>query len=274
LGNNRGNKYSRAHKKYNPNKDKEFWRYSFHEMGLYDIPAMINQIQKITNTNNKITYIGHSQGTAQLFAGLTLRPNFYEEKLNGFVALGPVTNLQYLNSTFLKYMNDFRLFQLFEKLGINEMMPDIKSVSYIQKILCTNIGILCEGILQQIADYDVKDDDMERFMVFIAHFPSGSSLQTFLHFAQSIKHKNFATFGNMIPYDFEKAAKIPIALFVGKNDRLATVEDNRNLKIILEKNNLLNFYQEYDNTGHISFFISKENNFINDVIKKVNEFSS
>lgn len=243
-------------------------------MGLYDLPAMIKHIQITTNSDKKLTYVGHSQGTAQLFAGMTLLPEFYESKINGFVALGPVTNLKNVNSEFLKAMIYFRLDYLFNKLGINEMFRNTKSVTYIEKILCTKIGILCQGVLQIISDFNIIDDDLDRFIVFLAHFPSGSSVNTFLHFAQSIRYDNFATLLDMVPYDFTKAGKIPIALMVGMDDRLATVADNRNLKVILEENKLLNFYREYENTGHLSFFISISNIFMNDVIQKVQEFSS
>ncbi len=39
LGNNRGNKYSRSHISLNPDKDKNFWDFSFHEMGKYDLDS-------------------------------------------------------------------------------------------------------------------------------------------------------------------------------------------------------------------------------------------
>jgi gastric triacylglycerol lipase len=32
LGNSRGNKHSRNHTKYNPNKNKEFWEFTFQHM--------------------------------------------------------------------------------------------------------------------------------------------------------------------------------------------------------------------------------------------------
>lgn len=41
-------------------KSKEFWDFSFHENGLYDLPAMIDFIIKTTGFQ-KIHYIGHSQ---------------------------------------------------------------------------------------------------------------------------------------------------------------------------------------------------------------------
>ena len=257
----------------NPNKDKEFWNYSFHEMGLYDLPAVIKHIKADTGVD-KITYIGHSQGTSQMFAGITLLPDFYKENINGFIALGPVTNLQHVNSTLLKKLVDFRADQILDIAGIfHELLADTESLRIVETFLCQKIGLLCDGVLELIADFNLFDDDLDRFPVFLAHFPSGSSLKTLLHFAQNIRHKNFATYGDMKPYDFSKVKDIPVALFVGDEDRLATVEDNRILKDVLEKNNLLNFYKEYEHTGHVGFFISLSNIFMEDVVRKVDEFS-
>ena len=39
-------------------------------MGLFDLPAMIDTVLEVTQ-QPKITYIGYSQGTAQMLYGLT-----------------------------------------------------------------------------------------------------------------------------------------------------------------------------------------------------------
>ena len=71
LGNNRGNRYSRGHTTYDPDLDgEEYFNYSFVEMGQYDIPAEIDKILEETG-QDKISYIGHSQGTAQMFTALS-----------------------------------------------------------------------------------------------------------------------------------------------------------------------------------------------------------
>lgn len=41
LGNSRGNQFSMAHVEYTI-EDDEFWEFSWDEMGLYDLPAMLN----------------------------------------------------------------------------------------------------------------------------------------------------------------------------------------------------------------------------------------
>lgn len=63
LGNTRGNTYSRAHLKYDPDINKaKFWAYDFTDMGNYDVPANIDYILSYTG-NKTLSYIGHSQGT-------------------------------------------------------------------------------------------------------------------------------------------------------------------------------------------------------------------
>ena len=63
LGNQRGNTYSRMHTTLDPDVDKkQYWDFSYHEMGIYDNPAVLDFIQEKTN-GQKVAYIGHSQGT-------------------------------------------------------------------------------------------------------------------------------------------------------------------------------------------------------------------
>ena len=241
-------------------------------MGLYDLPAIIKHI-KVDTGVQKITYIGHSQGSSQIFSAMTILPTFYKENINGIIALGPVTNLENVNQGFLKILVDVHFDVVFKELGVDEVLKDSKALEEFEIFTCKNLKVLCDGLLEMIADFDIKDDDLDRFVVYVAHFPSGTSLKSLPHYIQSIRYKNFSRYGNMIPYDFSRVKDIPVALFVGEKDRMATVDDNRNFKKILEDNKLLNFYKEYEHTGHGSFFISISNIFMEDVINKVEEFS-
>ncbi|CAH8624915.1 unnamed protein product [Schistosoma haematobium] len=59
LGNSRGSTYSSNHQYLKPD-DKEFWEFSWDEMGKYDLPATLIYILNYTNAE-KLSYIGHSQ---------------------------------------------------------------------------------------------------------------------------------------------------------------------------------------------------------------------
>lgn len=54
-----------------------------------------------TNVKN-VTYIGHSQGTTQMFAALSENMDFFRDKLNLFIALAPVVKVDNCTSTIIK----------------------------------------------------------------------------------------------------------------------------------------------------------------------------
>ena len=58
LGNNRGNIHSRKHKTLDT-KSKEFWDFSFVELGDFDLPAMIDKALEVSG-NEKLIYMAHS----------------------------------------------------------------------------------------------------------------------------------------------------------------------------------------------------------------------
>lgn len=62
--------------------------FSWHEMGIYDLPAMIDYILKQTG-QKQLFYIGFSQGTTQFFVLMSLRPE-YNKKIKLMSALAPV----------------------------------------------------------------------------------------------------------------------------------------------------------------------------------------
>ena len=66
-------------------------------MGTYDVPAFTDFILNKTHGKNKIgklaAYIGHSEGTTQFFIGSSLKPEYYKEKVNLFIAMAPIVRL-------------------------------------------------------------------------------------------------------------------------------------------------------------------------------------
>lgn len=92
LGNARGNMFSRNHTTLNPD-ERPFWEFSFHEIGIYDLPATIDYILSVTN-QTQIIYTGHSQGVTSLFVLLSERPE-YNAKIALAHAMTPPIILKY-----------------------------------------------------------------------------------------------------------------------------------------------------------------------------------
>lgn len=92
MGNARGNTYSRRHVTLKPS-DPKFWEFSWHEIGVYDIPSTIDYILWQTN-QTKLAYVGHSQGVTSLFVMLSERPE-YNDKISIAHAMTPPVVLKH-----------------------------------------------------------------------------------------------------------------------------------------------------------------------------------
>ena len=73
-------------------EDLHYWDFSFVEMGTIDAPAQIDYIRNATG-KNKITYLGHSQGTTQMFYGLAKNEDYFKDRINLFIALAPCVKI-------------------------------------------------------------------------------------------------------------------------------------------------------------------------------------
>ncbi len=103
LGNMRGNYYSRAHVKYNPNHDTAFWDFSWDDMARDDLPSMIYYILNVTQQTH-IGYVGHSQGTMIAFAEFGRLKNILQNNISFYAALAPVVHLGHIKSP-IKYLS-------------------------------------------------------------------------------------------------------------------------------------------------------------------------
>ena len=90
MGNNRGTEYSRGNTKGLTIDMKEFWAWSYAEMGLYDDTANIKFIKDKTG-KDKIFYLGYSQGTVQMFYSLIKLHSDVSDSLHKYIALAPCT---------------------------------------------------------------------------------------------------------------------------------------------------------------------------------------
>eukprot|EP01156_Anaeramoeba_ignava_P022816 Anaeramoba_ignava/c21076_g1_i1.p1 GENE.c21076_g1_i1~~c21076_g1_i1.p1 ORF type:complete len:479 (+),score=175.08 c21076_g1_i1:195-1631(+) len=86
IGNSRVNGFSVGHKKYTERKDA-YWSFGWQHMAEFDVPANLNYVLEFTEFS-KICYIGHSQGTSQMFGALCLDKkrkltNYWENQNKG-----------------------------------------------------------------------------------------------------------------------------------------------------------------------------------------------
>lgn len=98
LGNQRGNEYSQQHASIDE-QETDFWNFSFHELGYYDLAGMIDYMLKQTN-NTAIHYVGYSQGTTVLMVLLSSRPE-YQIKIKSANLMAPVVYMDNMKQPFV-----------------------------------------------------------------------------------------------------------------------------------------------------------------------------
>uniref|UniRef100_A0A8D0KXE3 Partial AB-hydrolase lipase domain-containing protein n=1 Tax=Strix occidentalis caurina TaxID=311401 RepID=A0A8D0KXE3_STROC len=99
IGNNRGNSWSRRHLNLSVDQE-EFWDFSFHEMAMYDLPAMVDFILRQTG-QEKLFYVGHAQGNSVGFIAFSSMPHL-AEKIKLFFALAPLYTFHHVKGPVLK----------------------------------------------------------------------------------------------------------------------------------------------------------------------------
>jgi lysosomal acid lipase/cholesteryl ester hydrolase len=194
LGNSRGNKYSKQH--INPSiSHYDYWNFDWGTMGMHDLPGAIDYVLKVTG-KPKLAYIGHSQGTTQMFYGLAKNEDYFASRVSVFIALGPVTRLDNCKSSLLQFFshNGALLIDTCNTLGIYEFFPANYLDTGAMKLLCGVIPALCRFGVYLVADEDTSLDNADRLNVYLGHFPAGSSLKCLNHYSQLINSKQFQEF--------------------------------------------------------------------------------
>ena len=265
---------------------KEFWEWSFEEMGTFDIPAIIDFIIEQTG-QSKLSYVAHSMGTTQMFIGLSMLNDYYKEKLNLFVALAPPTRISNTQSVPLQMIAATigPMSLLMEKMQMWNMFPPDYATDNAVADFCDQNLDYCVAMLKVFTDGDPSVDNFDRVKTYFTHIPSGSGYKNQLHFAQIINSAQFARydFGRIEnqkkynqstppSYNLGGINGVPIAIFGGNSDLLVSVTDVDWLNEQLGETPV--WYKQYP-LGHMSFAIAKDMSWFKiDVLNLINKYAT
>lgn len=270
LGNIRGNTYSRAHVSLCP-CDSRFWNFSFHEMGIYDLPAMISYI---TNTTSQSlhTYIGHSMGTTASYIMAAERPDI-AEMVQAIISLAPVAFTEHIKSPFryfAPFASNYEIIAHF--FGEDEFLPQNGVFHFLSKYGCDVDNFrerICANIVFLICGFDKEQFDYNLLPLILSHDPAGSSTKTLVHFSQEVTsgkfrqydyghRKNLLIYNTTEPPEYNLAnITVPIALFYADNDWLASSLDVKRLYSLLP--NILDLYRvPFPKFNHVDFLWGKD----------------
>ncbi|XP_015256724.1 PREDICTED: lysosomal acid lipase/cholesteryl ester hydrolase-like [Cyprinodon variegatus] len=159
---------------------------SYDEMALKDLPAVINHVLKVTG-QEKIFYIGHSQGTTIAFIAFSTLPEL-ASKIRLFLGLAPVATVAFTCSpvTKLSKLPECLIRGLF---GKRDFLPQSRYIKWLAEHVCAKkcLDELCGNLFFVICGYDKKNLNMTRIPVYTTHSPAGTSVQNMIHWAQELR---------------------------------------------------------------------------------------
>lgn len=263
---------------------KEYWDFSYEEMGTRDVPAVIDHILSVT-AYGKISYIGFSQGTTLFFVMCSMRPE-YNDKIHVPILLAPVawvSNLKMLSLNF--FGRNTQLFDLLtDGIGLYELFPFNPNKAY-SSINCHRRypTMLCN--IEYHINFGLTNSSYlspDKITVIDSHLPAGVSAKNLLHFIQGFTSKRFQRFDygpekNLEVYFTKhppiydvKQITVPVNLISSETDWLSHYKDVQvlakklpNVKRFIMFNKSLEF-------SHLEFvFGTRVKDFVNDPVVNI-----
>ncbi|XP_044748536.1 lipase 3-like [Coccinella septempunctata] len=245
MGNARGNTYSRNHTRLKPHKSK-FWKFSWHEIGTKDVPAMIDYTLKVTK-KKALFHVGHSQGTTSFYVMCSELPK-YNKKIIAHVSLAPIAFMKHAFSPIVRFASQLLVVPktLLSIFGMNEILPHSALLTFLGNHFCAEgekTEFMCRDVLFAVTGFDRAEFNDTLLPTFLGHTPAGSSARQFYHYAQLVKSGKFRQYdhfpfnslhyGPLHPinppsYNLKKV-KAPVYLFYSNNDWLSHPKDVDNL---------------------------------------------
>ncbi|NXK96007.1 LIPM Lipase, partial [Formicarius rufipectus] len=258
MGNSRGVTWSLKHKILKPCQ-KEFWQFSFDEIGKYDIPAELYFIMNKTGQKD-VYYVGHSEGATAGFVAFSTHP-VLSQKIKAFFALAPVATITHASSPLvvIPHLPQPLIRLLFGCKGVlhqNELTkgPLLR--------ICGSLGKVCGSILCRTVGGRVQNLNTSRIDVFVGHYPAGTSVQNIIHWHQLARadqlqaydygsKENMKKYNQTAPpaYKIEEIT-VPTAVWSGGEDTLA---DPKDMARLLPRITNLIYHEHFPEWGHLDF---------------------
>jgi len=187
-----------------------------------------------------LSYIGHSQGTIQAFAGFSLPQNAeIASRVNLFVAMAPVAYVHQQRGLLLKVIADMKLDKIIRWFGFKEFLPSAGILPKLAPVACRTLPNGCDSLLDIIVGPS-NHLNRSRIEVYVSETPAGTSVRNMVHWGQGIrgekegfrmydwgsKEQNIAAYGYPEPPKYNLSAiNVPIVLASGGHDYLADPAD-------------------------------------------------
>nr|CAI5820933.1 unnamed protein product [Callosobruchus analis] len=238
LVNFRGNLYSNSHMTI---RDRAtFWDFSFDQMGLYDMPAIMKEVHRLSK-GAKSVFLGYGMANTAAFVYASTKSQEAEKYLKGIVAWAPLVYLSHMKSLFWYAAQVIPLLEPFVKEEWQGRLP--RTYDMVKKY-CTGYTFrlfICNLLRIPLAGDNFGQINPEVLPLGLLSRTDPSSYSMLVHYSQMVQSGKFAAkdlgkktdalvYGQQCPiqYDISKVS-VPVALFYGPNDWLTDEADVKQL---------------------------------------------
>ncbi|XP_053960573.1 lipase 1 [Anastrepha ludens] len=232
LANLRGSPYARSHTQFSTSS-ADYWSFSFHEWGAYDLTAIMDRIWNETSFQ-KLLLIGHSQALNAFLVLCSMHPE-YNERILLMQALAPIVQLHDL----VRFKSvDVRRVMRFVKAKLKAKSYELLPADYLRK-KCLNHNFdesqECLKIMRTFAGNGRYSKSIEPLLY--GQLLQGGSPKEIKHLQQLWESGDFVAFdygveGNrkyynssVEPYNYNLSlVTAPLLLYFGESDAIATPE--------------------------------------------------
>ena len=218
VGNVRGNRYGRAHVSLDPDKDPQFWNFTFINMGLGDLPAIVDFVL-LRSGQKQINFNGFSQGMAAFLIMCSQKPE-YNAKFNRAFGMSPTIWLTH--ARFLPLYIQEALATLF-LTPMGEVFRYGGPVQQIANIVCGTSDTTypgCTAVIFAFLGYNNYTVSPDTLQVVVSCETSGTS------------YANFKEWGKVprdgFPFDLSNVT-VPMLHVTGTDDNISTPQDMQTL---------------------------------------------
>ena len=243
MGNARGNTYSRKHAQKSTLL-QPFWNFDWHDIALYDLPAMIDYILYWTGQKD-LRYFGHSQGTTTFFVLNSMVPRF-NSRIKSAHLFAPVAYMNNMASPLAKIggplLGQPNAFN--ELFGSMEFLPNTKAMELMGSLACSDASItqsICTNSLFLMAGWDSPFLNETMIPLIMSTTPAGCSINQIQHYLQEYNSgyfrqydygylRNKKEYGSRSPLEYYvKNIRVPMYLYYSDNDYMAHIIDVQRL---------------------------------------------
>ncbi|XP_070383520.1 lipase member N-like isoform X1 [Dermacentor albipictus] len=252
--------------------DRKYWRWSFDEIGRYDVAACVDHVLKATGAP-KLTIMALSQGVAITLVFLSTRPE-YNGKVDLVIAYGPVANITHAGpplSVAVPLLPPVLL--ALDPLGRGAYVGVSNRVKRALSQLCqAAIGRVCSAAVTVTLLSSPLQLNKTRMPMYVGHYPKGTTVQNMRHYHQMYRAKNFVMYDHGVAENRRRYGQrappayplelitTPIAVFSSEGDFVADTRGVADLVTRLGSSVILHRVVPEKKFGHVDFALGHNAN--------------